>query len=135
MNTPQEKELIAGGYTPDAVARMSQTEKDAAIKSWKKQELTEEQREQIASLSNNNLPDTVYIEWLSMYGDFDELDEAYAGEFRSDKDFAQDMADNAGDIPTSRASAWPLYCIDWEYAASELMHDYFEIDGYYFRQM
>ena len=26
-------------------------------------------------------------------------------------------------------------CIDWEFASRELMYDYFEVDGYYFRNL
>lgn len=65
--------------------------------------------------------------------DLSDIEEAYSGEFSSDKDFAQNMAEETGDMP--KDSHWPLYCIDWEWAARELMMDYFEIDGYYFRHL
>lgn len=60
-------------------------------------------------------------------------EEAYSGEFSSDEEFAEDMADQLGLIDS--ATSWPQNCIDWEMAAKELMHDYFEQDGYYFRYM
>lgn len=61
------------------------------------------------------------------------IEEAYQGKFGSDEDFAQDMAEQLGEIP--KDAHWPLYCIDWEHAARELMMDYNEHDGYYFRIM
>lgn len=65
--------------------------------------------------------------------DEDHIAEAYQGQFSSDEDFAQEMAEQLGDVP--KDSHWPLYCIDWEWAARELMMDYCEQDGYYFRNL
>jgi len=61
------------------------------------------------------------------------IEEAYSGQFSSDEDFAQDMEDQLG----SRAAdpEWPYTCIDWERAARELMMDYGEEGGYYFRNL
>lgn len=59
--------------------------------------------------------------------------EAYQGEYDSDADFAANFADDIGAIP--EGLSWPLNCIDWEYAARELMYDYFSENGYYFRSM
>lgn len=41
-------------------------------------------------------------------------------------DYAQQLAEDCGMIPESRS--WPLYCIDWDYAARELAHDYSEVE-------
>ena len=62
-----------------------------------------------------------------------DFDEAYVGAFSSDEDFAQDLADQLGCIDQN--AHWPNTCIDWEWAAREIMYDYFEVDGYYFRQI
>lgn len=59
-----------------------------------------------------------------------EIEDAYAGEFDSDEEFAQEMAENIG---ASVGNDWPNYCIDWGYAARELMYDHFTRDGFYFR--
>ena len=40
------------------------------------------------------------------------------------KEYAQDLAADIGSIPEAGSSQWPLYCIDWEYAAKELQKDY-----------
>ena len=44
------------------------------------------------------------------------------------------MAENIG-IVDFKNQPWPQYCIDWEYAARDLMMDYSEQDGYYFRNL
>ena len=50
-------------------------------------------------------------------------------------EYAQEMAEDCGLIP--RDLTWPLYCIDWDHAALELLNDYsfVEVEGirYYFR--
>jgi antirestriction protein len=58
-------------------------------------------------------------------------EDAFVGEFSSDEEFAQDMAENCGSM--TEKVEWPYTCIDWEYAARELMYDYFVEDGFYFR--
>lgn len=60
-----------------------------------------------------------------------DIDEAYAGEYSSDEDFAQEMAISFGDMQEN--PQWPYTCIDWEQAARELMYDYSESNGHYFR--
>lgn len=59
------------------------------------------------------------------------IDEAYAGSFSSDEEFAQDMAEQLGLINLN--ASWPYTCIDWEDAAKEIMYDYSEHNGHYFR--
>ncbi len=69
------------------------------------------------------------------YAKAEDAEEAYSGDFDSDEAFAENMAEECGDVPQAGSSQWPLYCIDWEYAARELMYDYFEVDGHYFRNL
>lgn len=96
--------------------------------------LTEEQIKIVHDV-NEDIPESVVLEYIAQTGDedLDDFQEAYSGEFDSDEDFAQDMAEQTADMP--KDLHWPLYCIDWTYAAKELMMDYFEIDGYYFRSL
>lgn len=61
----------------------------------------------------------------------DRVEECYVGEFDSDSAFAFDMAEQIGEIPND--NHWPHYCIDWQYAARELMYDYCSSNGHYFR--
>lgn len=66
-------------------------------------------------------------------GDFtqalEKYEDAYQGEFKSDEDFAEEMAEQCG---FEAPSAWPYNCIDWERAARDLMYDYSESNGHYF---
>ena len=62
-----------------------------------------------------------------------DIDEAYQGQYKDDEDFAQEMAESLGSI--EKNPSWPYTCIDWEYAAKELMYDYSESNGYYFRNL
>jgi hypothetical protein len=41
------------------------------------------------------------------------------------------MAEQCGMI--EKNISWPYTCIDWEFAARELMYDYISEDGHYFR--
>jgi hypothetical protein len=56
----------------------------------------------------------------------EEITEFYNGETLihedSWKQYVQQYAEETGAVPNDLQ--WPLYCIDWEYAASELEHDY-----------
>lgn len=76
--------------------------------------------------------------YLSNGYDFDEdavenFQDAYQGEYGSNIEFAQELADQIDAIPEDLP--WPISCIDWDHAARELMYDYFEENGYYFRSM
>lgn len=42
--------------------------------------------------------------------------------------YAQDLAYDTGALSDDKPSAWPLYCIDWQWAADELAHDYATFD-------
>ena len=66
--------------------------------------------------------------------DYSDIEEAYSGQYTSDKEFAEEMAENTGTVDFKNLP-WPQYCIDWEWAARELMMDYSEQDGYYFRNL
>jgi antirestriction protein len=78
--------------------------------------------ESFASLGNYNVEDTDQF--------FDALEESYIGQFDSDEDFAEDMAEQTG---VEISNSWPNNCIDWERAARDLMYDYYESNGHYFR--
>lgn len=100
-------------------------------------EMKQEEQEEIASRYSLPVEALIAYEELGIEGDgeFENIEEAYNGQYSSDEDFARDMAEQRGDLPEAGSSAWPLYCIDWEWAARELMYDYSEQDGFYFRNM
>ena len=59
-----------------------------------------------------------------------DVDEAYNGKYRDDEEFAQQLLEDTGDLP----SDLPRYIhIDWEWTAREIMMDYSEDNGHYFR--
>jgi antirestriction protein len=64
-------------------------------------------------------------------GDWANCQDVYSGKYDSDEDFAQDMAEQCGMLQDK--ISWPYTCIDWEWAARELMYDYIEENGHYFR--
>jgi len=67
------------------------------------------------------------------YADADSAEEAYAGQFASDRCFAMDMAEQLGEFKADMR--WPHSCIDWGLAGNEIMYDYSEDSGYYFRNL
>ncbi len=61
-----------------------------------------------------------------------DMEEAYQGEYSSDADFVQQLCEDIGDIPKDM----PSYIhIDWDRTARDVMMDYHEINGHYFRQL
>ena len=83
------------------------------------------------ALDYDHIDEDVILAGIALDIPLQDIEEAYQGEFNSDEDFAIEMADGLCEIPQS----WPHYCIDWGFAAKELMHDYCEHNGHYFRRM
>lgn len=74
-------------------------------------------------------------EFLSLFNALEELsgsggDEQWRGDWypvtliaeHHFEQYARELAEDCG--LTDKPSGWPFYCIDWEYAARELKHDY-----------
>ena len=62
---------------------------------------------------------------------FEDIDDHYYGQWDSDEDFVQQLLEDTGDLP----SDLPHYIhIDWGSTARDIMMDYCESDGHYFRQ-
>ena len=85
----------------------------------------------------NNLSEEInqaYVDIVGAeYATAEDAAEAYQGQYNSDEEFAQSMAGELGSI--DKNVSWPYTCIDWEFAARELMYDYTEAEGYYFRSL
>lgn len=64
-------------------------------------------------------------------GGLSDMEEAYQGEYKNDADFVEQLLTDCGDIPELPSYVY----IDWERTANDVMMDYFEIDGHYFRSM
>ena len=59
------------------------------------------------------------------------VEELYQGQYNNDEDFVFQMADELGLVP--EGYSWPTSYIDWTAAARDLMMDYGESGGHYFR--
>lgn len=72
------------------------------------------------------------LEYMEDIGSNDVSDilESYRGKHDSDRAFTQDFAEQSGYI--NNKMPWPLNCIDWEQAASDLMYNYCSYNGHYF---
>ena len=74
-----------------------------------------------------------YIENVGAeYAKAEDVAESYSGDYESDEEFALDLAEQTGFI---QPSDWPYNCIDWEQASRDIMFDYFESNGHYFRNL
>lgn len=79
--------------------------------------------EAMEAIPNHIDPDAVGL-WLADRGlsiteaDLGEFEEAYAGEWDSEEDFAQDHAEQMGSLQED--ASWPYTYINWEAAARDL---------------
>jgi len=96
------------------------------------QERLEEQEELDRVVEKTGLDEDIVAAAIVLGIPENSISEAYQGQFSNDKDFAFDLADN---MEATDLSNWPCTSIDWEDAASDLMIDYSEENGYYFRNM
>ena len=64
--------------------------------------------------------------------DLDDFEEAYQGKHDNDRFFVQQLLESIGAIPEK----FPFYIhIDWESTARDVMMDYSEENGHYFRNL
>lgn len=73
-----------------------------------------------------------YIKTFSIE-DFDlsDFENRYEGKYSDSEAFAREQAESLGFI--DRKITWPNNHIDWKAAAIDIMQDYYEEDGYYFK--
>lgn len=111
---------------------------------WIKRERTvnyDEENDVTTDSNGDEVPDYIDSEAYKAYaecvgGEYDTVggfEDSYAGQFDSDETFAENLADELGLIDAN--ASWPNTCIDWERAAREIMFDYYESHGYYFRSL
>lgn len=101
----------------------------------KRAELTKEQQDIREELIDNGIEEAVIDVYAELVGEeyIENIEEAYQGQYSNDEEFAQQTAEDLGLLEND--NQWPAYCIDWEWAARELMMDYMEENGYYFRSL
>ena len=91
----------------------------------KQEELTENKSWDIEAVK-------AYIDLGIGNDDLDDFEEAYQGEWKTDEDFVRDLIEDTGELPKDL----PGYIhIDWEATAIDIMMDYSENYGYYFRNL
>jgi len=83
-------------------------------------------------LSNDHVP---LAEWQDYT---DQFEDAYAGFFNSRTEFAQNYVDSTGLLTSRHYEGVPnieilIGYFDLDSFGRDLMHDYWETDGYYFR--
>jgi|TARA_R100001530_G_scaffold1410_2_gene2562 antirestriction protein len=64
--------------------------------------------------------------------ELENFEEAYQGEYSSNGEFVQELLEDTGTIPKDLP---PYIHIDWERTASDIMMDYAESEGHYFRNI
>lgn len=76
-----------------------------------------------------------YIENMGTFGgvDISDIEEAYCGEFEDWTDFAYEMAESAGYLDQMPPSVRAYF--DYEKFGRDLSYDFFESNGYYFRNL
>lgn len=66
------------------------------------------------------------------YATAEDCSEAYQGRYNTDEEFVQQLLEDT----TEGLKDLPNYIyIDWGRTAQDVMYDYFESDGYYFRNL
>ena len=71
-----------------------------------------------------------YLECFGYDGTIKDAMDAYVGQYNSDIDFTMEWLEMCGDIPKNLPS---IIHIDWEATARDLMMDFNESNGFYFR--
>lgn len=85
--------------------------------------------DQLDTIDESHLDIEVFEAGIDAGVDFESIEEAYEGKFSSDEDFAWEYVNNTCDM-----SGIPsVICIDWERTARDLLMDYSDSDGHYFR--
>lgn len=104
-----DPELMFQDWEDIPEGRVSESHLDEGVWDWL--ELDEDDREMLAA----------WFE-LGRGDDIEEAREAFQGVWDTERDFAENLADDIGAINDN--ASWPYTCIDWERATRELMYDY-----------
>ena len=99
---------------------------------FSKNEDIKEAYEKLEVINNIDLPLEVIEAGIECEIEPEEIEECYVGSYNSGIDFAVELADSCG---FEESTSWPNNCIDWERAARDLMLDYREHEGHYFRNV
>jgi hypothetical protein len=103
-------------------AKIEKTENEKLLK----------QMEEYGIIDDNLDACRAYLDAMNL-DDLKDFEESYQGQYSDDEEFAKEQAESMGAI--DEKAQWPNSCIDWEKASQELMWDYTEQDGFYFRNL
>ena len=96
-----------------------------------KQAIQESNRSTVEELLARTDGENVIVAALECEVNVETIDEAYQGKYATNEDFAQEICESIYDLGHE---GWhPANYIDWERVARDLMMDYCEHNGYYFR--
>jgi len=89
----------------------------------------------LAEKDGTHLSDEVINAYFENCGasSLSDVEEAYQGEYNSDEDFAVQLLDDTGDLMSIPESLRSYF--DYEKFSRDLMMDYFESNGHYFRNL
>jgi len=92
--------------------------------------ITKEEKEKLIE-ENCEEEVNAYIDIVSEeYAEVEQFEEMRQGQYKSDEDFVQTLLEDIGTIPED----FPSYIyIDWKATARDVMYDYAESNGWYFR--
>lgn len=88
--------------------------------------------EQLEEIENSCYDVEVFEAARELDVQFEDVDEAYCGEWRSDEEFVENLIE---DTEPSIKDLPPYIYIDWERTARDIMMDYGEDNGHYFRNL
>jgi antirestriction protein len=108
--------------------KMTKEEKQDFIDTYGEENL--ENYEEILELENRGNDPEMIKAGISCGIAFENIEESYQGQYDSDEEFVQqlieDTEEGIKDLPS-------YIHIDWEWTAQDIMMDYCEENGYYFR--
>jgi hypothetical protein len=126
-------------FDKDLFAMIDKIEKEETAREAEKAKIEKTEDEKLLSQMEEYGIDDENIDACQAYLEIMNIDdlsnfwECYQGQYSNDEEFAREQADQLGLIDDK--IGWPNNCIDWEQASSELMQDYTEQDGFYFRNL
>ena len=91
--------------------------------------------EEIKELKEDNEPEAIdaYISIVGeKYATKEDFEESFQGKWSNDEDFVSQLLEDTGEIPKDLP---PYVHIDMEATARDIMMDYSEENGYYFRNL
>lgn len=98
-------------------------------------ELTDEQRDEIATLSYSNLNDKLYPTHLNNINtnNFSNFNKTYNEQFQNNKKFTTNTTNQPN--PTNKNTTQPNTYINQKKTKHKLIYNYTEINGHYFRNL